>query len=118
MENRRRARELETVEQRAQDAALQAYLEQMGRLLLEMGLRHESVEPSDEQPTLARAYTLTTLEQVGSTHKRTIVRFLFEAGLISASGEGSGLVDLFEANLSRAYLSGMRLAGIRLGGPT
>ena len=40
MENRRRARELETVEQRAQDAALQAYLEQMGRLLLEMGLRH------------------------------------------------------------------------------
>jgi hypothetical protein len=118
METRRREREQITEEKRAQDAALQAYLEQIGRLLIRVDLRADA---AGGIATLARAYTLTALERVGSTHKRSIVRFLFEAGLISAPGErvgegGSAVVHLFEADLSEASLSGMRLAGIRLGG--
>ncbi len=57
IENQRAEREL--AEQRAQDEALQAYLDQMSALLLERDLR-ESEEDSEIR-TLAQARTLTVL---------------------------------------------------------
>ena len=55
IENQRAKAERELADQRAQDEALQGYLNQMGSLLLEKGL-HTSDEDSEER-TLARADT-------------------------------------------------------------
>ena len=122
MEDRQRQRELETEEQRAQSVALQAYLEQMARLLLEEGLHEAREGPisaiianltrANANATVARAYTLTTLERMDSIRKRSIVRFLFEARLCTRV-EGS-IVSLKEADLTQADLKGMYLPGIDL----
>src|SRR5215218_5242752 len=61
-ENKRAAAERELADQRAQDEALQAYLDQMGGLLLERDLR--ASEKGTEVRTLARARTLTVLERL------------------------------------------------------
>src|SRR3712207_7092959 len=55
IENQRAAVERDTVEQRAQDAALQAYLDQMGELMLEKDLRDS--EEDSEARTLDRKST-------------------------------------------------------------
>ena len=56
-----------TQEQRAQDPALQAYLDQMSTLLLEKDLRNS--EEDSEVRTLARARTLTVLERLDPSRK-------------------------------------------------
>src|SRR5215212_1369723 len=71
-DQRRHQRELETEDQRAQSVALQAYLEQMARLLFEEGLHEEKGRTISDiimdwpkslaKASVARAYTLTTLE--------------------------------------------------------
>jgi hypothetical protein len=58
-----REREVEIADRRAQDEALQAYLEQIGQLLLEKNLRDS--KEGDEVRTLARARTLTVLRRAG-----------------------------------------------------
>jgi hypothetical protein len=55
-------RQQNLAEQRAQDEALQAYLDQMGGLLLEKNLRASEVD--SEVRTLARARTLTVLNRL------------------------------------------------------
>ena len=67
-----RQRELE--DQRAQDAALQAYLDQMGTLLLEENLR-ASAEDSEPR-TLAKARTSTILERIGRSTQTQSLRLL------------------------------------------
>src|SRR5215204_1529067 len=62
VEDQRAAAERELAEQRAQDEALQAYLDQMSGLLLERDLR--ASEEDSEVRTLARARTLTVLERL------------------------------------------------------
>jgi septal ring factor EnvC (AmiA/AmiB activator) len=59
IEQQRAEAERELEEQRAQDQALQAYLDQMSTLLLEKDLR--SSDKDSEVRTLARARTLTVL---------------------------------------------------------
>ena len=54
-ERRQQERGLEIENQRAQDAALQAYLDQMSQLMLEKDLRNSA--PESELRTLARART-------------------------------------------------------------
>ena len=123
-----RQREIE--EQRAQDAALQAYLDQMSTLLLEKNLR--SSEEDSEVRTLARARTLTVLRRLGPDRKGTVVQFLHEASLIQPSqavGDEQGNeqpqpikeptinltdADLSDANLSDADLSGADLSRVNL----
>jgi uncharacterized protein YjbI with pentapeptide repeats len=100
IENQRAAVERDTVEQRAQDAALQAYLDQMGELMLEKDLRDS--EEDSEARTLARARTLTVLGRLGPDRKRSVVRFLYESDLIQ---KGNPIVDLGTADLSDADLS-------------
>ncbi len=64
IENQRAAAEREIQEQRAQQATLQAYIDQMGTLLLDRGLRNSS-EDSDVR-RLARARTLVVLDALSS----------------------------------------------------
>jgi uncharacterized protein YjbI with pentapeptide repeats len=100
IEDQRAAAERNIEEQRAQDAALQAYLDQMSALLLEKNLRDS--EEDSEARRLARARTLTVLERLSPDRKGSVVRFLYESALVQ---KGNPIVDLATANLSNADLS-------------
>src|SRR5215216_4649504 len=98
-------------EQRAQDEALQAYLEGMGTLLLDEGLL--SSEEDEEVRTLARARTLTILGRVDGARKSSVVQFLYESQLID---KDKPIVRLSGADLTDADLSGadLRVADLRV----
>jgi hypothetical protein len=126
--------------QQSQDATLQAYLGHIESLFLDENASKELHSPKRERGevnkvrTLARARTLTALDQVGSSRKGTIVTFLREAhlilirdengeadpiiGLSYANLKGASLVNAFlmDASLSRADLSGADLSGADLRG--
>jgi len=129
------ARQQETEEQRAQDAALQAYLDEIGQLLLDKKLQPENLD--DEARTLARARTLTILERLkpdaretasptgplrpGPDRKRSVLQFLYESNLINKenvvvdlSGANLGDANLRTIDLSSASLRGSTLAGATL----
>ncbi len=108
VEERRAKAQLEAEEQRAQNVALQSYLEEMGSLLLDEDLRDSSRE--DEVREVADVRTLAVLDQVGPSHKQNVVRFLYQARLIhETSPPGPTLVRLAGANLRDADLSQLRL---------
>ena len=94
-------RALAVESQRAQDEALQAYLDQMAQLLIEHPLRRAS--PGDNLSTVARARTLTVLGRLGSARKRKVLQFLLESGLIFKRQHN--IVSLQDADLSVANLS-------------
>src|SRR5829696_10059647 len=113
LEDQRAQAERELAERRAQDEALQAYLDQMSTLMLEKDLR-KSKEDSEVR-TLARARTLTVIRRVDASRKDEIMQFLLEADLVhrvdgSAPVIGLGRADLGEAFLSAADLSGADLS--------
>jgi uncharacterized protein YjbI with pentapeptide repeats len=130
IENQRAEAERELAQQRAQDEALQAYLDQMDNLLLEKNLR-ESAEDSEVR-TLARARTVTLLRRLDSTRNRDILQFLREARLTPSpeiynptlgplGGSKISIVrldytDLSEANLRGANLDSFNLRGTDLSG--
>ena len=110
--------------ERSQEAALQNYLDKMTDLLLENRLRES--EPDAEERVIARARTLTVLRKLDDQRKGTLVRFLYEAKLISnnrprppmpGTNDGSNKKDprLFGTNpvvnLDRADLTGSDLSG-------
>ena len=131
IEDRRAQAERDLQEQRAQQATLQAYLDQMGTLLLDRGLRNAS-EESDVR-RLARARTLVVLDALGSDRLDRALRFLEETGLIQAGPsdrppiislkyanlrdlELTGKQLLRSADLTQAWLSGADLSEAHLGG--
>jgi hypothetical protein len=103
-------------EQRAQDEALEAYLDQMSGLLLEKDLR--ASEKGDEVRTLARARTLTVLERLDPNEgrmppsgKTALMQFLVETELVQGV-EGRGpIISLRGADLREAYLFDATLHG-------
>jgi hypothetical protein len=101
-----RKRELEIADSRAQDEALQAYLGEMSELLLEKKVRKSGAD--SEERSLARAQTLTTLTRVGPERKGSVVRFLYEIGLISMD---SSIIASSRANLKGADLRGGTCSG-------
>jgi uncharacterized protein YjbI with pentapeptide repeats len=103
LEERRAEAERELAEQRAQDEALQAYLDQMSGLLLERDLR--TSEKGSEVQTLARARTLTVLERLDPGRKTAVMRFLGEAVLIQRGEGRDPIIDLGGADLSDADLN-------------
>jgi uncharacterized protein YjbI with pentapeptide repeats len=127
-------RGLEVVTQQQQDAALRSYLDQMSQLMLQEGLTNQ--EPGSEgvgenSLALARARTLPVLPTLNANRKRSVLQFLYEAGLIDkehpivdltgadlrgSALEGASLsdADLSDAYLSDAYLSGSDLRGADL----
>jgi uncharacterized protein YjbI with pentapeptide repeats len=106
------AQEIE--EQRAQDEALQAYLDQMNTLLLEEKLR--ASEEGSEVRTLARARTLTVLGRLDPKRKAQVMQFLVEARLVQSEDESPPLIRLSGANLRGVYLSDVNLRGADLRG--
>src|SRR5215210_5617910 len=74
--NLEQQRELEA--QRAQGTALQAYYEQIGKLLTEYDLRNTQ---RGEIQELARGQTRTVLREVDSAGKENVLTFLHGAGL-------------------------------------
>jgi uncharacterized protein YjbI with pentapeptide repeats len=102
-------REIE--EQRAQDAALQAYLDQMSQLILGGDLR-SSEEGSEEVRTLARARTRTVLTRLDDRRKGSVVQFLYEASLLEKERP---VVSLSQVRLRSADLSQLDLSGVNLG---
>jgi hypothetical protein len=108
----RREHELELESQRAQDEALQAYLDHMsGMLLPDTGQPSlYRAQPGDSLSSVARARTLTVLPRLAGDRKARVVQFLYEADLIT---RGRPIVDLALAdlralsvgNLRKAYLS-------------
>jgi len=107
-------RQQQLEEQRAQNAALQAYLDQMSQLMLEGDLL--SSNEDSEVRTLARARTQTVLGQLDSDRKARVVQFLYEASLINKERPVLDLSDvgLRGANLSQLDLSGAYLSGADL----
>jgi hypothetical protein len=105
----------EVEEQRAQDAALQAYLDQMGTLLLEEHLR-KSKEGSEVR-TLAEARTLTVLGRLEDpSRKLAIMRFLFQTELVQRVERSAPLIGLSGANLNGLSLFNAPLSGAALSG--
>jgi len=103
-ENQRAASDRQIEEQRAQDAALQAYLDQMSTLLIEKDLRG-STEGSEVR-TPARARTLTVLGRLDPSRKTEVMQFLEEAELIQSVEERVPIIALAGADLSHTDLGG------------
>ena len=101
-------------EERAQNDALQTYLEQMGQLLTKENLR--SSEEDADVRVLARSQTLTVLQGLGPDRKQVLLRFLYESHLIDKQGNVVILTgaDLSKANLRGAYLGEANLSGANL----
>jgi uncharacterized protein YjbI with pentapeptide repeats len=97
LENQRAEAERELAEQSAQEEALQAYLDQVGTLLLEKDLRN-SAEDSEVR-TLARARTLTVLGRLDPSRKTEVVQFLVEAELIQSVKGRQPIIRLDGADL-------------------
>jgi hypothetical protein len=91
------------------EAALQEYIDKMSELLLDDKLR----EPAeiDKVRKIARVRTLTVLPRLDGGRKKSVLQFLYEAGLINT---GMSVVDLTGADLSKTNLSHADLRGADL----
>jgi uncharacterized protein YjbI with pentapeptide repeats len=119
IEDQRAKAERELADQRAQAEALQAYLDQMGNLLLEKNLRDS--DKDSEVRTLARARTLTLLLRLDTAHKNNVVHFLAEASLIQAKDVSKDpIISLNDADLGGitlgTYIVHSALVSVQLGG--
>jgi uncharacterized protein YjbI with pentapeptide repeats len=119
MEERRAEEARHIEEQRAQDEALQAYLDQMTQLLVQEDLRHS--DEGSEVRTLARARTLTILRRVDPDRQGAIIQFLYEANLINRSKHYDDPPEVYPTNdpvtvvrLEAADLQGANLSGAEL----
>jgi uncharacterized protein YjbI with pentapeptide repeats len=95
---------------RYQQEALAKYFDQMTQLLLEKKLR----QPGSEAQVIARARTLSTLGELDKTRKGLLLKFLYEAKLISQNKQNKTVVFLLDANLEGANLKGADLKGAYL----
>ena len=91
------------------EAALQAYIDKMSKLLLAKNLRH-SIE-DEEVRKIARVRTLTVLRRLDAERKGSVLQFLHESTLLGKEGP---IIDLTGADLSRAHLSRADLSGANL----
>jgi uncharacterized protein YjbI with pentapeptide repeats len=92
----------------AQGTALQAYYEQIGKLITEYDLRGTHREDIRQ---LARGQTLTVLQEVDGNGKGSLLTFLYGARLV---GTENPAVVLTGANLREVVLRGANLTGVDL----
>jgi hypothetical protein len=111
-----REQELKTANSRAQDEALQAYLDQISLLLTDKERPLHRAPPGDNLRTVERARTLTVLGRLDGIRKRSLLQFLYESNLVVKGRPILGLTgaDLSGAKLSRANLFGVALMGDHL----
>jgi hypothetical protein len=103
-------------ERRAQDEALQSYIDQMSQLLTDEELPLHSAQPGDSPSTVARARTLTVLGRLDSGRKRSVLQFLYESGLIYKEKTLLNESDLIERRHNIVSLGGADLRGADLSG--
>ncbi len=118
LENQRAETQRELAEQRAQDEALQAYLDQMSQLILDRKLLEvEQGAPVHEQGdpvhTLAQARTSTAILRLDAEHNESVTHFLITSGLSVRSKDSARL--LRGSTLSHTTLSGAHLPNADLG---
>src|SRR5215217_5719550 len=118
LENQRAEADRELAEQRAQDEALQAYLDQMSQLildrqLLEIEQGNPVHEPGNPVHTLAQARTSTAILRLDAEHNESVTHFLITSGLAVRSKDSPRL--LRGSTLSHAKLSGAHLSNADLG---
>jgi len=104
VENQRAKGQVLLEQRRAQDQALQAYLDQMSQLLA----NNKALKPDDRVSAIVRARTLSLLETLHSplldpAMIRAVVLFLYEAGLISV--KDGPIIRLTGANVEGASLT-------------
>jgi hypothetical protein len=90
---------------------LQAYLDGMSQLLTDEARPLHRAHLGDSLSTVARARTLTVLTRLEGECKGSVVRFLYESGLIT---KDRLILDLRGANLSEATLYAAVLRGANL----
>ncbi len=78
----------------------------MGQMLLDKERPLRRSEEGDEERILARARTLTVLPRLDGGRKGTVLRFLYESGLIHKDGP---IIDLRSADFSEAHLEHVQL---------
>jgi uncharacterized protein YjbI with pentapeptide repeats len=116
--DRRAVADQQIAEQRRQDDALQAYLDNIGGLLLHEHHPLRQSKDGDEVRTLARARTLALLDSwLGGAgaedRQRSVLEFLYESKLICKNRR---VVDLRDANFIGAYLNDINLSAADLSG--
>jgi hypothetical protein len=104
-------------QQRAQNDALQAYLDQMGELMLDKAHPLRGAPELSDERILARARTLTVVEQLDAIRQRSALGFVLEAGLLTPQHSSEDpVISLHQANLEGAQLSNFSLTGSSLYG--
>ncbi len=101
-------REAENADNQREEA-LQAYIDEMLKLLLVNDLRRASDD--DEVRKIARVRTLTVLRRLDPGRKASVLQFLQEADLVN---KDKCLVELEGVDLSGARLNGIKLDGVSL----
>jgi uncharacterized protein YjbI with pentapeptide repeats len=99
-DNRKNDMQIATNQQ--QDTILAAYLDNMTSLLLNNKLRES--KPGDEVRNVARSQTISALRRLEPVRKVIVLRFLFEANLIS-------IFSLDDAELEKINLKNLRPIG-------
>src|SRR5215208_7198880 len=122
----RRQIDLDVEEQRAQDEALEAYLDEISQLLTDEKRPLSRARPGDNLSTVTRARTLTALTRLDGHRNRSVLQFLYESGLVikarvvvdlkgaDLSAANLSSVNLSEADLSEAHLIGTNLHKVNL----
>jgi uncharacterized protein YjbI with pentapeptide repeats len=104
IEDRRRAAEAKAQEDQQMNTFLATYLNDMAELMLSRNF----TLTDHATATVVRAKTLTTLGQLDGKRKAHLVRFLYEAQMISV---GQPSIDLTDADLSSVDLTNSKLNG-------
>jgi uncharacterized protein YjbI with pentapeptide repeats len=110
-ETLRHTAELEA--QRAHEAALQKYFEQMREALADPKRPLRRSTMGDALSSIARAQTLAVIEGLDPERKRILLQFLYESNLIRVD---EPIISLEGANLRGAFLETAWLRGAFLGG--
>jgi uncharacterized protein YjbI with pentapeptide repeats len=115
LESQRAAAERTLAERRTQEEALQAYVDEVGRLMLEKNLTDPKVK------IILRARTITVLGRLDPSEgrldpsgKTAVMQFLVEADLVQRVEGRDPTIILHSADLREAYLFGANLFGANL----
>jgi hypothetical protein len=107
LENQRAEAERELAERRAQDEALQAYLDQMSQLILDRKLLE--AEPGDPVHTLAQARTSAAILRLDAKHNENLTHFLITSDLSVRSKDSARLLRRLMCNSSQRRRSPDRM---------
>lgn len=116
LEDQRAQKTRDLEDERASEAALQKYFENVGQLIGEM--ESQEYAPGDRLSTVVRAQTLAVLKRLDGDRKGMVLQFLYESALLQGAKPVVSLLraDFRGANLSGMFLKEANLAGASLTG--